>query len=93
MAPSGAFVFGPLAQWLEHPAHNRTVLGSSPRGPTTGENVFHRVVRYCLGIHGIIHVIETGLNIYESAYYSAVLSLFSSTIMILGAFIDHEHHK
>ena len=27
-------IFGPLAQWLEHPAHNRTVLGSSPRGPT-----------------------------------------------------------
>jgi IMP dehydrogenase len=25
---------GPLAQWLELPAHNRTVLGSSPRRPT-----------------------------------------------------------
>jgi len=55
--------------------------------------MFHRVVRYSLGIHGIIHIIETGLNIYESAYYSAFLSLFSSAIMILGAFIDYEHHK
>lgn len=25
---------GPLAQWLEPPAHNRSVLGSSPRWPT-----------------------------------------------------------
>ncbi len=25
---------GPLAQWLELPAHNRMVLGSSPRRPT-----------------------------------------------------------
>ena len=33
---------GPLAQWLEHPAHNRAVLGSNPRGPTfTGEYIFH----------------------------------------------------
>ena len=28
--------FGPLAQWLEHPTHNRQVLGSIPRGPTIG---------------------------------------------------------
>ena len=25
---------GPLAQRLAHPAHNRMVLGSNPRGPT-----------------------------------------------------------
>ena len=25
---------GPIAQWLEHPAHNRQVLGSSPSGST-----------------------------------------------------------
>jgi hypothetical protein len=25
---------GPLAQWLEHPAHNRVVLSSSLRWPT-----------------------------------------------------------
>ena len=28
---------GPLAQWLEPPAHNRLVLGSSPRWPTNTE--------------------------------------------------------
>src|SRR5205823_13007722 len=26
---------GPIAQWLEHPAHNRRVAGSIPAGPTT----------------------------------------------------------
>ena len=26
--------FGPVAQWLEHPAHNGVVLGSSPSGST-----------------------------------------------------------
>lgn len=25
---------GPLAQWLEPPAHNRQVPGSNPGGPT-----------------------------------------------------------
>jgi hypothetical protein len=32
-APPGADL-GPLAQWLELPAHNRLVPGSSPGGPT-----------------------------------------------------------
>ena len=27
-------IYGPIAQWLEPPAHNRLVLGSSPSGPT-----------------------------------------------------------
>lgn len=25
---------GPVAQWLEHAAHNRMVVGSNPTGPT-----------------------------------------------------------
>ncbi len=55
--------------------------------------MLHTVVRWSLGVHGLIHIVETFLNIYESAYYSACLSLFSSIIMILGAFIDSQHHK
>src|ERR1700674_2843588 len=28
-------IVGPIAQWSEHPAHNRRVAGSIPAGPTT----------------------------------------------------------
>jgi len=55
--------------------------------------MLHKVVRFLLGLHGIFHVVETGLNLYESAYLSAALTLFSSVIMLLGAYIDHEHHR
>lgn len=30
-----SFIFGPLVQRLEHPAHNRNALGSNPRRSTT----------------------------------------------------------
>ena len=49
----------------------------------------HTVVRWSLAAHGTIHVAETFLNVYEKAYYSAGLSLFSSIIMLLGAFIGN----
>ena len=31
---------GPLAQWLELPAHNRSVAGSSPAGSTKCAKIF-----------------------------------------------------
>ena len=55
--------------------------------------MLHKVVRSLLSLHGIFHVVETGLNLYEGAYLSAALTLFSSIVMLLGAYIDHEHHK
>ncbi len=55
--------------------------------------MLHKVVRLLLGLHGSFHIIETGLNLYEGAYLSAALTLFSSIIMLLGAYIDYEHHK
>ena len=49
---------------------------------------WHNLVRLGLGLHGVIHVAETFLNIYEGAYYSACLSLLSSIIMLLGAILN-----
>ena len=55
--------------------------------------MLHKTVRYLLGLHGLFHVIETALNLYEGAYLSAALTLFSSIVMLLGAYIDYSHHK
>ena len=56
-------------------------------------NVFHKIVRWGLGLHGSVHVVETLLNIYEGAYMSAATSLFAGLLMIAGACIDSSHHK
>ena len=53
----------------------------------------HKIVRWLLGIHGIIHIFEMLLNLYEGAVFSAALTAFSGSIMILGALIDISHHK
>ena len=55
--------------------------------------MLHKTVRLLLGLHGTFHIVETGLNLYEGAYLSAALTLFSSIVMLLGAYIDSEHHK
>ena len=54
---------------------------------------FHRFIRWALGIHGAIHIVETLLNIYEQAYMSALMSLLAGMLMIAGACIDSAHHK
>jgi uncharacterized membrane protein len=53
---------------------------------------FHSFVRWALGIHGSIHIIETFLNLYEKAYMSALLTLFAGSLMLAGAYIDSSHH-
>lgn len=57
------------------------------------KNFVHKIIRWALGAHGIIHIIETALNIYESAYMSAFFSLFSGSLMVAGAMLDSSHHK
>jgi energy-converting hydrogenase Eha subunit C len=54
---------------------------------------FKKIIAMLLAMHGIIHVIETILNIYENAYYSACLSFISSVLMILGAVINIDKEK
>lgn len=55
--------------------------------------LFHRFIRWALGIHGSIHIVETLLNVYEEAYMSALLSLLAGLLMIAGACIDSGNHK
>jgi hypothetical protein len=55
--------------------------------------MFHAVIRWGLGIHGVIHLAEFFANLYEGAWMSACLTLLSSALMLGGAFIDHTHHR
>lgn len=55
-------------------------------------DAFHRIIRWGLGIHGIIHVAETIANIFEGAWISAGLSALAGFLMIAGACIDLSHH-
>ena len=52
----------------------------------------HTVVRWLLGIHGVIHFTEMCVNLYEGAILSACLTAFTGVIMMLGALIDISHH-
>ena len=53
----------------------------------------HKVIRWLLGIHGVIHLLEMCVNLYEGAMLSALLTAFSGSIMIAGAIIDMNHHE
>ncbi len=57
------------------------------------KDLFHSIIRWGLGVHGVIHVAETLVNIYEQAWYSAGLSALAGFLMIAGACIDFSHHK
>ena len=53
---------------------------------------FHKLVRWGLGIHGTIHIVEFVLNLYEGALMSAIFTLLAGMLMISGALIDDGHH-
>ena len=55
--------------------------------------MFHKLVRWGLGIHGIIHVTEFLLNLYEGAILSSIFTLLAGLLMISGALIDASHHN
>ncbi len=55
--------------------------------------MFHKVIRWGLGVHGVIHIAEMCMNIYEQAWASALLTAISGFLMISGAIIDYDHHK
>ena len=53
----------------------------------------HTVVRWLLGLHGLLHFAEMCVNLYEGAMLSALLTAFTGVTMILGALIDVSHHQ
>ena len=53
----------------------------------------HRLVRWLLGVHGVIHLLEMFVNLYEGAIISALLTALSGSIMIAGALLDLSHHE
>jgi hypothetical protein len=55
--------------------------------------LFHRIIRWGLGIHGAIHLIEFVLNLIEGAWMSAAFTLLAAFLMLSGALIDYQHHK
>jgi len=55
--------------------------------------MFHKIVRWGLGVHGVIHVIEFLLNLYEGALLSSIFTLLAGFLMISGALIDASHHN
>lgn len=57
------------------------------------KNAFHKFIRWMLGLHGIMHVVETGINLWEGAWLSAATTAFMGFIMLAGAYIDADHHK
>lgn len=67
-------MFGPIAQWLEQPAHNRLVPGSIPGGPTTIMYIVYVIedenhLRYIGQTEDIIKRLEvhnSGLSFYTS---------------------------
>ena len=50
------------------------------------------VVRWGLGIHGAIHMVEFILNLIEHAWMSAFFTLIAASLMLAGALIDSQHH-
>ena len=56
-------------------------------------NTFHLIVRWGLGIHGVIHIIEFVLNLIEHAWMSAFFTLIAGALMLAGALIDYQHHQ
>ena len=53
--------------------------------------MFHRIGRWGLGIHGLIHLGEYVLNLVEGAWMSAIFTLIAAFLMISGAAIDYQH--
>lgn len=57
------------------------------------KNAFHVIVRCGLGAHGVIHLVEFFINLFEQAWGSAFFTLLAALLMLSGALIDYHHHS
>ena len=55
--------------------------------------LYRLFVRWGLGMHGVIHLIEFVLNLIEAAWISASFTLLGAIVMLSGALIDHKSHS
>ena len=49
--------------------------------------IFIKFVKWGLGLHGSIHIIEFVINLYEGAWISAIITLFSGLLMLSATVI------
>ena len=69
------------------------ILKSMKHWKLLNYEITHKIIRWLLGIHGVIHFIEMFVNLYERAWISACLTAFTGSIMIAGVLLDLSHHK
>jgi hypothetical protein len=57
------------------------------------KDIFLKGLEFALGAHGILHIFEFGVAIYEEAYITASIAAFGAITMLLGSyFLGHHHH-
>lgn len=57
------------------------------------KDTFLKGLEYILGLHGVLHIFEFGIAIYEEAYITASFAAFGAITMLLGSyFLGHNHH-
>ena len=52
--------------------------------------MLHRVVRWGLGLHGLFHILDFGINLIEGAWVSALFTFIGALFMFGGALIHHK---
>lgn len=50
-------------------------------------NIIQTVVKWLLGLHGMLYVVEFFVYLLEGTYWSASINLFSGLLMITGGLL------
>ncbi len=57
------------------------------------KGTFLKGLEFALGAHGILHIFEFGVAIYEEAYITASIAAFGAITMLLGSYFLGHHHQ